>query len=252
MKPALSDKSLRYPKSWQEVPNGAVVKQGIEDQLSEISRQFFGYHLVKLGSLSAALELPQSTIKHRVNQQYLKGGKITSDASAQVIAKSSSLPYQENSIDTFILSHELDYSQDPHQVLREVDRCVIADGHVVITGFNPFSYVGVAALLPFKKDSLLHDARFFPCLRVKDWLHLLGYEIIFERKIIFSELIFERKLDLESPLQKWMQKYIGFLGSVYVLVAKKREYPLSLIKPKWKQRIPKFSAVGASMKESAR
>jgi SAM-dependent methyltransferase len=249
MKPALSDKSLRYPQSWQDLPNGEVIKRGIEGQLSEVSRQFFGYHLVKLGTLSASLALPQLTIKHRVSQFRPEHIGMEQEAVSQVIAKSSSLPYQENSVDTFILSHELDYSQDPHQVLREVDRCIIADGHLVITGFNPFSYAGLAKLLPIKTSNLLHDARFFPCLRVKDWLHLLGYEVIFERKLVFSELIFERKLDLESSLQKWMQKYIGFLGVVYVLVAKKREYPLSLIKPKWKKSVPKFSAVGASMKE---
>ena len=249
MKPALSEKSLRYPKSWQDLPNGLVIKQGIEEELSEVSRQFFGYHLVKLGTLSASLSLPLSTIKHRVNQ--LHSASNEKEVTAQVLAKPSSLPSQENSVDTFVLSHELDYSQDPHQILREVDRCVIADGHVVITGFNPFSYAGLAALLPIRKSSLLHDARFFPCLRVKDWLHLLGYEIIFEKKLIFSELIFERKLELGNPWQMWMQKYMGFLGVVYILVAKKREYPLSLIKPKWKHSVTKFRTVGASMKESA-
>lgn len=251
MKPALSDKLMRYPKSWQDLPNGSVIKRGIEEQLSDISRQFFGYHLVRLGTLSASLELPHSMIKHKVSQLPSPEGK-DQDSAAQVIAKPSSLPYQESSVDTFVLCHELDYSQDPHQILREVDRCVIADGHLVISGFSPFSFAGLAKLLPVKKHSLLHDARFFPCLRVKDWLHLLGYEVIFERKLVFSELIFERKLDLDSSLQKWMDKYLSFLGAVYILVAKKREYPLSLIKPKWKQSVPKFRAVGASMKESAR
>ena len=248
MKPALSDKSLRYPCSWNELPCGEAIKQGVEQTLEDISRQFFGYHLVKLGALSSEIELPQVTIRHQVN--HIKSLEVASQVeNTHVIGTTSSLPYQENSVDTFILSHELDYAQDPHQILREVDRCIIANGHVVVSGFNPFSFAGMATWLPFKKANLIHDARFFSCLRIKDWLQLLGFEIILERKLVFSELLFERKLDLDSPLQKWMQRNMGFLGAVYVLVGKKRELPLSIIKPRWK-RVPKFTTVGASMKES--
>ena len=87
-------------------------------------------------------------------------------------------------VDAFCLAHELDFAKDPHQILREVDRTIMPNGYVVITGFNPFSLCGLFKYLPINKGSVLHDARFFSCARVKDWLQLLGFEIVDVKSLI--------------------------------------------------------------------
>ena len=141
-----------------------------------------------------------------------------------------------------------DFAQDPHQILREVDRVMMPNGQVAIVGFNPFSLAGVLKFLPINPKQILHDARFFSAMRIKDWLHLLGFEVMEHQHLVFSELFFERKVDADSRWQIWCQKYLPIFSSLYVIVAKKRVMPLSLIKPKWKPK-PNFSVVGASMRE---
>ncbi|MGJ8681499.1 methyltransferase domain-containing protein [Paraglaciecola sp.] len=240
MKSALTKNSLPTPESWQELPLGEEVRALIESELTEISRKFFGYHLVRLGHLSSQLELSACPIKHKVNLfSKMKEG-------SNLIAKSTALPLAENSVDTFVLANELDFTHDPHQILREVDRAIIPNGHLVLTGFNPFSLCGLFKYLPFNQSNILHQARFFSCNRIKDWLQLLGFEVIETKHLLFNELFLQRRLHETSKWNSWSAKNLGYLSSMYLIVAKKREVPLSMIKPKWKQTKRKFSTVGAS------
>ena len=223
------------------LPLGEALKQITEQRLAEVTNRMFGYHIVKIGDLSSQLELLNCPIKHRISQ---------SDSTLigpGLLGESKALPFSENSIDAFILAHELDFTQDPHQVLREIDRCIVPNGHVVICGFNPFSLMGIVKWLPFKRSSLLHDARMFSRGRVKDWLSLLGYQIVEERRFVHASLFFEGKLNPESRWSRFAEKYLSFFASMYLLVGKKREIPLSLIKPVWKPK-PQFSPVSASLR----
>jgi len=244
MKPALIKTHPIKPESWNDLPLGNELKLLIEKEITEVSRKFFGYHLVRLGHLSSQIELSACPIKHQVN--------ITSNVqtNTNLLGSSVDLPLSENCVDAFLLAHELDFAKDPHQILREVDRTIMPNGYVVISGFNPFSLCGLFKYLPVNKGSVLHDARFFSCARVKDWLQLLGFEIVDVRSLLFNELFLQRKLRESSKWSRWCHQYLPILTSMYVIIARKREIPLSMIKPKWKTST-KFSAVGASVRSGA-
>jgi hypothetical protein len=244
MRPALIKNHPTKPELWQDLPLGDELKCLIESEIAEMSRKFFGYHLVRLGHLSSQIELASCPIKHQVN--------ITSNTQSYtgLVGVAADLPLSENSIDAFLLAHELDFSKDPHQILREVDRTIMPNGYVVITGFNPFSLCGLFKYLPLNKGNIMHDARFFSCARVKDWLQLLGFEIVDVKHLLFNELFLQRKLREPSKWNRWCHQYLSMLTSMYVIVARKREIPLSMIKPRWKAKT-KFSTVGASVRNSA-
>jgi ubiquinone/menaquinone biosynthesis C-methylase UbiE len=38
------------------------------------------------------------------------------------------------------MPHLLDFTTEPHQVLREVERVLVPEGRLLMTGFNPVSY----------------------------------------------------------------------------------------------------------------
>ena len=263
-KPALSNKETRQLQSWDDLVYGDAIKSLYEMQLEPIAQQCFGYHLVKLGALSQSLDFRGCQIKHQLSQNSsFAAGK--DEKKPGVIASINHLPYEERSIDAFLLAHVLDFTQDPHQVLREVDFCLIPNGQIIVIGFNPYSVAGVARYLPFKRDNAIHWARFFSRSRVRDWLSLLGYEVTLEKRFLFADFLFggalfgggargDSRFNEDSKTkrqwQQFMQKHLSFFASVYVIVAKKREFPLSLIKPKWKA-VPKFSPVGASIRIKA-
>tara|TARA_R110002012_G_scaffold315356_1_gene529111 strand:- start:1980 stop:2729 length:750 start_codon:yes stop_codon:yes gene_type:complete len=238
MKPALLDKKPRYPRSWSMLPSGAERKAIVESELDIITQQFFGYHLVKVGNLSSELTLSKCSIKHCVNMV------AKEHESAGMRSLSRDMALKESSVDGFVLAHELDFAQDPHQILREVDRAIMPDGDLVIVGFNPLSSTGLRKLVWFNRQSILQEARFFSVPRIKDWLHLLGFEVTNVKYLPYSTFFTNRP---NHFLTRWCRRFLPQLASVYVIVAKKRTVPLSPIKPKWQLK-PKFSAVGASIR----
>lgn len=235
-----------YPEHWQSLSQGNNVRVELELALVPIMERIFGYYLVKLGNLSSEIQVTSSPIRQQFNlsQTLIKPSHIKS--------KSCRLPLQNNSVDAFLLVAELDFAQDPHQIIREVDRAITSNGHVVIAGFNPFSLAGIMKYLPINRKNMLHDGRFFTAARIKDWLQLLDFEIIKQEQVVYSGLFMRRRLNQASRIQLWCRRFLPWFSSMYVIVARKRDMPLSPIKPRWKLQ-PRFSSstAGASMRAGA-
>lgn len=247
MEPALRIPRPRYPDNWGALHLGETLKQLADQRLSDISRKMFGYYLVKLGNLSSELLLSECPIKHKLNFYRHIEPLVSDESGMNVVGEPWALPFAERCIDAFVIAHELDFSHDPHQLLREVDRCIMPDGQIAIIGFNPISLTGGAKWLPTRQNGYLRAARFFSAARVKDWLSLLGYQIIQTQYYIHSPLVFEGAIDLDSYWSRFASRYLPFLASVYLIVGKKCEFPLSLIKPTWQVKT-RFTPVGASMR----
>ncbi|AXR07040.1 methyltransferase domain-containing protein [Salinimonas sediminis] len=241
MRSAQRKKVPRYPTDWSAFPGGDAIRLAVESVSDELSQRIFGYHMVKLGSLSSQISLSRCAVSHHISQT------PTLSPFCSVVAQAKELPYVENSIDGFLLANELDFAQDPHQILREVDRCITQSGYVIISGFNPYSLTGLGKYLPIKRGNMLHDARCFSAPRVKDWLGLLGFEIIEQRNVLFSMLFFNQRRPLPSQWHNRLSRYLPWCSSVYVILARKRVWPMTTIRPKWKLK-PQFSPVGASMR----
>ncbi|KGJ99646.1 class I SAM-dependent methyltransferase [Thalassotalea sp. ND16A] len=237
MKPALAFDRPQEPVQWRDMPNGELIAQSIEQHLSPWWPRLFGYHLLKLGVLSGAINTENSMINHQV---IVTGA----NSNADVIAEVDDLPFLEHSVDLCLLTHGLEFAIDPHHVLRESDRVLIPNGHLIISGFNPFSLAGFNQLIPFRRQSLPWKGRFFTPMRVKDWLHLLGYEIIEDKRFLHSVLHspFDSKRWWNRIWLKFASKYLTPFGSVYLIIAKKRVHPLTPLRPKWQIR-PKFHPV---------
>jgi SAM-dependent methyltransferase len=237
MRSAHTDKVPEYPKQWLQLSQGELARDELEKALKPIIERVFGYYLVKIGSLSSQISLDACQIKH----QYSCAPH--SNKHNQLCAVSAKLPFQNNSVDAFVLLGELDFAQDPHQILREIDRAITPDGSVIIAGFNPFSIAGVLKYLPINRKNILHKGRFFTSMRIKDWLQLLNFEIVQHENLIYSSM-FSKHLNSQSRIQKLLKRYLPWFSSMYIIEARKREIPLSPIKPIWKLS-PKFSSASS-------
>jgi SAM-dependent methyltransferase len=243
MKPALAFRQPHYPKSWRSLPNGQLILAEINQQLKAWWPKFFGYHLLKIGALSGYINTADSTIKHQITVSPTYDKKL---AAGQVISDVDDLPLLEHSVDVCLLSHCLEFSLDPHHVVREANRVLIPNGYLVITGFNPFSLAGLNCLIPYRNRQLPWNARFFSPMRVKDWLHLMGFEILTDQRCLHTTLAGNVSQGyIASHWRDFADNFISNFGSVYIIVAKKRVLPLTPIKPKWQLR-PKFQPVKVS------
>ncbi|MDA0127059.1 methyltransferase domain-containing protein [Vibrio sp. MarTm2] len=240
MKPARSNKKLEKPHSWSQLKNGQWVSESIQTRMDEWCPKLFGYHMLKLGGLSCELTSFACNIQHQVNLDI-------KNPLHNVIANGYDLPFFEKSFDAVVMAHQLDYCNDPHRMLREVDRVMIDDGYLIITGFNPISFTGLASLMPWRRNNLPWSGRMFTPTRIKDWLSVLNYQVI----ECDSYALF--------PMQKyrtmwtWLENSLGDwaapMGSLYFIVARKRTYPLKPIKPHWKLK-RKLTPVSVNYKVS--
>ena len=211
MKPALAFRHPDQPKSWQHLPNGELILSNINETLASWWPKFFGYHLLKIGALSAEIDSSRSPIKHQLTLSQ-------HEERCDVVADIDDLPLLEHSVDVCVLAHALEFSLDPHHVVREANRVLIPNGYLVITGFNPFSLVGLNKFIPYRRKQTPWNERLFSPMRVKDWLHLMGFEIQLDQRFLHSSL--SRKITQGVISQQWRKvaaRYFPSFGSVYVI-----------------------------------
>lgn len=143
------------------------------------------------------------------------------------------LPLAAHSVDLLALPHVLEFSENPHDTLREAERVLMPEGHLVLSGFNPLSLWGARRLLE-RHAEYPWQGEFIPLPRLKDWLALLGLEVVGGRMGCYAP-----PWRNTSWLQRcrWMDqagnRWWPMLGGVYFLVAKKRVTGMRVIRPSW-------------------
>lgn len=231
MKPALSEKDQAFPSEWQQFNQGAALNNAIVSVMQPWWQKIFGYYLLKVGDLSCQLDTSGCKVQHHIAVgRHSEGLMLQADADA--------LPFSESSVDAVLLSHNLEFTPDPHHVVREAHRVLRSDGYLLLTGINPYSVVGLLKCWPALKNSYPWQGRFFSMSRVKDWLHLLGFEILSEQRFFCSAMV--AREHSEGVWQQWMERYFSYFASSYIIVARKRELPLTPIRPKWQLK-PAFA-----------
>ncbi len=132
-----------------------------------------------------------------------------------------SLPFGQRSIDLALLPHTLDFVDDPHALLRELTQAMVPDGHLLISGFQPFSIWGARKWLRIPSDEVPWSGRFFTTGRIQDWLSLMGYRVRGGRMLMYRpplsrQRLFDRLRFMERAGDRWWP----MLGAVYVIHAR--------------------------------
>jgi len=92
-----------------------------------------------------------------------------------VVSKMDALPFDDDSIDFLVLHHSLEFSKDPHAVLREATRVLSSQGHLFVICFNPYSLFGLRKWLRFIPGASIPWAHHgLSRQRMLDWLGLLN------------------------------------------------------------------------------
>src|SRR5690606_29319162 len=126
---------------WYDTPPGRYLLAWEQDRFDLAVADVFGFNALQLG-------LPEldALRANRMPHRWLSLPELD-DAPrgerAVLVTDPAALPFPAASLDLIVLPHTLERSADPHQVLREVERVLVPEGRVVITGFNPASWWGL-------------------------------------------------------------------------------------------------------------
>jgi SAM-dependent methyltransferase len=219
---------------WFATPLGRYLLAREQAWFDRTVANIFGFHAIQLG-LPEYPFLAQSRITARWT--------VDATLPAQLLADPQWLPFPESSLDLVVLPHALEFSADPHQLLREVHRTLRPDGQIVIAGFNPFSLFGARRYFGRGKTPPWNGS-FIALYRLKDWLALLGFEVT------------GGGLDGYVPpfaQEKWLSRF-GFFesagdrwwpiaGGVYVVRAVKHSVGMRLVTPPWREPLGKPAAL---------
>jgi SAM-dependent methyltransferase len=225
---------------WFQTPLGQYLLEKERAYLDDVTPDIFGYHAAQLGMPGFDL-LRESRIAHKM--------RIASSGAPDLYAKCHELPIATQSVDLVVLPHVLEFAEEPHAILREVDRVMMPEGRLVIVGFNPWSLWGLKSSLGYSRGEYPWNGRFLSLLRVKDWLALLGFDVSAGRLIAYappfaSEKLRRRFAFMEPAGDRWWA--VG--GAVYLLQAIKRVRGMRLLTPAWQEKAAREKSLIAAAK----
>lgn len=190
-----------------------------------------------------------SQIEQRIVDQldlpYLLRTSERDDTEAGLRSDPAFLPFNPDSFSTVILPHVLEWHRLPHQVLREAHRVLMSEGHILLTGFNPMSLMGMQRVL---RPRAVEHGRYYTPKRVIDWLQLLGFEVIASSMFQYAPLSRSTRVQktvafLESLGDRWLPMF----GGGYMIAARKRDAATTFVgRVRFKRNKPKLAARATS------
>ncbi|KMQ80764.1 FIG005121: SAM-dependent methyltransferase [Candidatus Burkholderia pumila] len=250
----MSERSIIDWPAWTNSAPGRYVLEWEQAQLDRVVSDIFGYHALQLG-MPQLDALRENRMTGRALVLDAESGAsapytvpLTSSAGVSALPATSApggrstvwcdlldLPFETQSVDLLVLPHTLEFSRDPHRLLREAERVLLPEGQLIILGFNSLSLwgarqsLGKVARKPFVPAA--HEMIAFT--RIKDWIKLLGFDLERGRFGCYR-----------PPLltDKWLQRYhfmepVGdrwwpIFGAAYMITAVKRVRGMRLIGPR--------------------
>lgn len=220
--------TARSLSDWFVTPQGQYVMVREQAFFDHSVTDIFGFNAVQIG-------LPQHHFLRRSRiPLHIQAGK---EPGVKLWLEAEELPFETGSIDLVLLPHILEYSQHPHEILREIERALRPEGSVILSGFNPLSLWGMRRALGQKKE-YPWCGNFISIQRLKDWLALLGFEVDIGHFSCYTlplkgSGIWSCSPMLEPAITQWWAP----VGGVYFLRAKKRVPGMRVIKPSWNGRL---------------
>lgn len=211
--------------------------------LSETLPDLFGYHLLQLGRLTMDDWLSTSRVSHCAVMDFHTA--LVVDDEKRLHGLPDQLPVQTDSTDVIVLPHTLEFSLRPHAVLREAERVLIPEGHLVMLVFNPRSLWFLWRSLFGWRRKLPWCGRFLSTTRIRDWMELLGFDVIriqgyFYRPPLQSKSLMQRL----GVLERMGHRAWPMLGAGNLIVARKRVVTMTPIRPRWRPQRKRVATAG--------
>lgn len=218
---------------WFATPQGRYVLAREQAYFDRTVSDIFGYNALQLG-------LPEHDFLRSSRMPLRFTGADQQGAGVRLCG--DELPFACDSLDLVLLPHILEFAEHPHQILREVERVLMPEGNLIISGFNPRSLWGLQKTLGGLHCALggrqgyPWNGHFITLSRLKDWLALLGFEVVGGRFAAYAPPFHQTKwLERCAFMEAAGDRWWAVSGGVYFVHAVKRVHGMRLIKPQWNE-----------------
>jgi SAM-dependent methyltransferase len=231
--------------AWWQHGIGRALLAAESELLGEALEDVFGWELLQIGAWGNARELLRNARTRRQTIIAPHGSR----GGADVVARASQLPITSDSVDAALLPHTLDFASDPYAIVREADRVLSGEGQLLVLGFRPWSLWGLRARAT-RSGFPPGLRRVLPERRVRDWLVLLGYEVVSERRYLYGSPWSSGNTPETGPAGMLRRGLVNPLpAGAWLLKARKRVYTLTPIRPRFRE---KPAVIGGLVKPTTR
>jgi SAM-dependent methyltransferase len=218
---------------WFGEPVGAGLLAAETALLDEALDDVFGWELLQVGLWGA----PRGLIRAcRTRRAVVIADAPEASDGVDVLARIPQLPVANATVDAVLLPHTLEFTADPQAMIREADRVLAGEGQLIVMGFRPLSLWGLRATaargnFPPGLKRLLREGR------VRDWLALLGYEIVTLRHYLYAAPWASAHPSASRGGRLLKRGLLNPLpAGAYILKARKRVYTMTPIRLKPRER----------------
>jgi SAM-dependent methyltransferase len=231
--------------AWWQQGIGRAVLAAEGELLGEALEDVFGWELLQVGAWGDGRELLRNGRTRRQTILAPHAGH----GGADVIARASHLPITSDSVDAALLPHTLDFAADPYAIVREVDRVLSGEGQLLVLGFRPWSLWGLRARAT-RSGYPPGLRRVLSARRVREWLVLLGYEVIAERRYLYCSP-WSSAYPAETSTARLLRRGLvnPLPAGAWLLKARKRVYTLTPVRPRFRE---KPAVIGGLVKPTTR
>jgi len=208
---------------WQRQQLGQTLMQHERSLLTPLVGKKLGSHLFQLSIAGCEPLFDNSPMPNQIFAQMSAVGEpFRLQPNSNLVIEPCNLPIANDILDAVVLHHILEYTRNPHQVLREVHRALTSGGQLFILGFNPYSLMGLRkALTPFNRAPWAGNFRSW--IKLYDWLKLLGFKLETTQYAFFNAPYNRATSDgSDSKIERLGRKFNCFFGGTYAIVARKQ------------------------------
>jgi len=211
--------------------------------LAETLPNLFGYHLLQLGRLREEDWLASSRVSHCAVMDFHP--PCAQEEDNRFFGLPDALPIVSDSMDVLVLPHTLEFSQRPHAILREAERVLIPEGHLVLLVFNPRSLWVIWRWLFGWRGKIPWCGKFLSTTRVRDWMELLGFDVIRVQGYYYRPPLQHRAvLHRLGFLERLGRRFWPLPGAGNLIIARKRVVTMTPIRPRWRPRRERVATAG--------
>ena len=230
---------------WLRSPAGTDLLRMEVERVHVAVGNLFGYHCLQVGDLAGADLLCASRILGR-SVVDIDGGAVRS-AYPLANGSATSLPIDSHAVDVVILPHVLEFELRPHEALREAFRVLVPEGHLVLLGFNPFGVIGLRRAFRYRAATAPWCGTYFGAARLRDWLTLLGFDIVDQRPCFASG---HADRAWRPGIRSFVEWIPPALASAALILARKRVNAMLPVRSRWRprRRLAGVSLAGRSVR----